>query len=415
MACPLWVGSGFEPILVNWRNRPQPAVAPRPPKRSFTGNGLPPHPLVGPVASIRDKLIRWRSGALRPSICRSNRCSPLQRSGGVTRGWSDPTLSVAARPPQPVSRSHDRSRPPLYRRGGQPRIAGAIGDAAMTGHWIAHDRAARELLRTWRGREIEKTDGIVAVFDSAADAAAFAVDYHRALAALGMPFKARAGVHVGPITLRENSPADVAVGAKRFEVDGLGVSIAARVMSAAAGGQTLLTAAARSALGESPLRVQSHGYWRLKGVHDPVELFEVGDAQAPFTPPPDEDKAYRVVRVDENVATGAPSAPQPGARTRRLHRPQRRTAKPRAEAGVGLPAADPPGTRRHRQDAHRPPLRDGLAGRLARRRDLLRPERCQHAGRHLLCRGSGPGRAAGQGRSRGATGPCHRRAWALPP
>jgi class 3 adenylate cyclase len=179
------------------------------------------------------------------------------------------------------------------------RVAEAIGDAAMTGHWIAHDRAARELLRTWRGREIEKTDGIMAVFDSAADAAAYAVDYHRALAGLGVPFRARAGLHVGPMTLRENSPADVAVGAKRFEVDGLGVSIAARVMSAAAGGQTLLTAAARHALGESPLRVQSHGYWRLKGVHDPVELFEVGDAQAPFAPPPDEDKAYRVVRVDE--------------------------------------------------------------------------------------------------------------------
>jgi len=52
------------------------------------------------------------------------------------------------------------------------RIAEIIGDAANTAHWVAHDRAARELLRTWRGREIERTDGLMAVFDSAADAAA---------------------------------------------------------------------------------------------------------------------------------------------------------------------------------------------------------------------------------------------------
>lgn len=176
------------------------------------------------------------------------------------------------------------------------RIAEAIGDAAMTAHWVAHDRAARDLLRTWRGREIERTDGLMAVFDSAADAAAFAIDYHRTLAALGLPFKARAGLHVGPIALRESSAADVAVGAKSVDVDGLAIPIAARVMAAALGGQTLLTGDARLALGVSHLRVQSHGHWRLKGVQDPVELFEVGDAQAPFAPPPDADKAYRVVR-----------------------------------------------------------------------------------------------------------------------
>jgi predicted ATPase/class 3 adenylate cyclase/Tfp pilus assembly protein PilF len=178
------------------------------------------------------------------------------------------------------------------------RIAEAVGDAVMTAHWVAHDRAARDLLRTWRGREVDKTDGLMAVFDSAADAAAFAIDYHRALAALGVPFKARAGVHVGSVTLRENSPADVLLGARRFEVDGVGVSIAARAMAAALGGQTLLTADARRALGDTRFRIESHGFWRLKGLNDPVELFEIGDAQAPFTPPPEADKAYRVLLID---------------------------------------------------------------------------------------------------------------------
>jgi len=179
------------------------------------------------------------------------------------------------------------------------RIAEVIGDAANTAHWIAHDRAARQLLRTWRGREIERTDGLMAVFESAADAAAFAIDYHRALAALSLPFKARAGLHVGPVRLRESSAADVAVGAKRFEVDGLAIPIAARVMATAQGGQTLITGDARSALATTSLRVQSHGFWRLKGLQEPMELFEIGDVDAPFTPPPDADKAYRVVRHDD--------------------------------------------------------------------------------------------------------------------
>ena len=176
------------------------------------------------------------------------------------------------------------------------RIAEALGDAAMAVHWAAHDRAARDLLRTWRGREIEKTDGLLAVFDSAADAVAFALAYHRTIAALGLPFAARAGVHVAPFSVRESSADDVAQGAKRFDIDGLAKPIAARVMAAALGGQTLVTADARAALGTTPLRVQSHGQWRLKGLPEPIELFEVGDALSPFTPPPDDAKAYRVVR-----------------------------------------------------------------------------------------------------------------------
>ena len=54
-----------------------------------------------------------------------------------------------------------------------------------------------------------------------------------------------------------------------------------------------------AALGSTDHRLQSHGHWRAKGVAEPVELFEVGDDGAPFTPPPDSDKVYRVVRHGE--------------------------------------------------------------------------------------------------------------------
>ena len=179
------------------------------------------------------------------------------------------------------------------------RLTQALGDAAMAQHWAVHDRAARDLLPLWRGREIDKTDGMLLLFDSAADAAGCALAYHRALATLDLPFKARAGIHVGEVTLRANPPDDVARGAKPIEVDGLALPVTARVMSIALGGQTLLTAEARIELGVTSLRLQSHGHWRLQGVSEPVELFEVGDADAPFTPPPDQAKAYRVVRQGE--------------------------------------------------------------------------------------------------------------------
>ncbi len=176
------------------------------------------------------------------------------------------------------------------------RLSHDLGDAAMACLWTEHDRAARDLLRAWRGREIEKTDGLLALFDTAADAVGFAIGYHRALAGLGVPLRARVGIHAGALTLRETSADDAELGAKRVEVDGLVKPITARVMATALGGQTLLTGAAREALGATALRVLPHGHWRLKGVPEPIELFEIGEAGAPFTPPPDDAKAWRVVR-----------------------------------------------------------------------------------------------------------------------
>jgi predicted ATPase/class 3 adenylate cyclase/Tfp pilus assembly protein PilF len=171
-----------------------------------------------------------------------------------------------------------------------------IGDAQMARLWAAHDRAARDLLPFWRGHEIDKTDGMLLLFDVASDAVGYALAYQRALKRLVPLLEARAGLHVGPVTLRENSPADVALGAKPIEVEGVAKATAARVMSVALGGQILLSADARQSLNSEGLRLQSHGHWRLKGLDEPIELFEVSDKVGGFTPPPDGDKAYRVVR-----------------------------------------------------------------------------------------------------------------------
>jgi class 3 adenylate cyclase len=144
--------------------------------------------------------------------------------------------------------------------------------------------------------ELKDCSGIDFVADAAPDAVAYAIAYHRALATLNPPLKARAGLHVGPVILRENSRADMARGAKPIEAEGTAKALAARATSIANGGQTLLSADARNALGEITLRLKSHGHWRMKGIADPLELFEVGDADAPFVPPADAAKGYRVVR-----------------------------------------------------------------------------------------------------------------------
>ena len=175
------------------------------------------------------------------------------------------------------------------------RLSETLGDSAMAEIWAAHDRVSRALLGPWRGREIDKTDGMLLLFDNAADAVAYAMEYHRALATLPTPLTARVGLHVGPVILRENAADDIARGAKPLEVEGLAKPIAARVMALARGGQTLLSAAAREDLGKTEHRLVSHGHWQIKGVSDPIELFEVGEPDARFVQPSDGEKAHRVV------------------------------------------------------------------------------------------------------------------------
>ena len=177
-----------------------------------------------------------------------------------------------------------------------------IGDAGAAQMWANHDRAARDLLTRNGGREIDRTDGFFLTFDEVADAADFAVGYQRATQALGLAV--RVGIHHGAVTLRQNAPADVARGAKPVEVEGLAKPFAARVMALAAGGQTLLSEQARAALAGAGLsdgsELESHGHYRLKGIDEPVELFELGvHGLSAFAPPPDVEKAYRVVRDGE--------------------------------------------------------------------------------------------------------------------
>ena len=78
----------------------------------------------------------------------------------------------------------------------------SLGAAAMADLWVKHDRVARTLLSEWRGREIDRSDGFLLLFEAAADAVAFALRYHRALASLPVPLPNE------PLTLNSRRTSD---------------------------------------------------------------------------------------------------------------------------------------------------------------------------------------------------------------
>lgn len=188
-------------------------------------------------------------------------------------------------------------------------LVGRLGDQRAADLFRKHDRAVRDLLQAHGGREIDKTDGFLAMFDRPIQAVAFALDYQRRLKQLGederCPLTARVGIHVGDVLTWDNTPDDVAKGAKTTEVEGLVKPIASRLMQLALPGQILLSGVAYSLahraqgeLGERlvAVRWRTHGRYQFKGIPDPIPVFEVGEeGRAPLKPPPWSGKAHREI------------------------------------------------------------------------------------------------------------------------
>jgi len=110
-----------------------------------------------------------------------------------------------------------------------------VGDERAAEVIARHDRIAEH-----GGREIDKTDGFLILFDRPLHAVLYALDYHQALDTLGGEIGAdltsRVGIHLGD--------------ARRAVV----------------GSETV----------ERPLGWLARGAYRFKGVDEPTEVFEVG-------------------------------------------------------------------------------------------------------------------------------------------
>ena len=203
------------------------------------------------------------------------------------------------------------------------RLFERLGDERAAEVSADYDRVARDLLDRFHGREIDKTDGFLLLFDRPIDAARYALAYQSALVELSerksVPISGRVGIHLGEIFLRENSAEDVARGAKPLEVEGLAKHTAARVASLARGGQTLLTQGAfdlarRAAVGETvsdrALGWLAHGPYLFKGIAEPLDIFEVGEEGiAPLSVPQSSGKARRAVTAGDEVTLGWRPAP----------------------------------------------------------------------------------------------------------
>ncbi|MEP6938361.1 MAG: putative peptide modification system cyclase [Rudaea sp.] len=183
-----------------------------------------------------------------------------------------------------------------------------LGDQRGADIMRQHDRVARDLVEHHGGREIDKTDGFLIMFDRPVQAVAFALDYQRSLCALGVaegqPLAARIGIHVGDVVIWDNNARDIARGAKPVEVEGLVKPTAARIMSIARPGQILasgmastLAQRARSEIEEGlHVRWRAHGNYRFKGLPEPVQVHEVGEeGVAPFRAPAWSGKAHREI------------------------------------------------------------------------------------------------------------------------
>ena len=147
---------------------------------------------------------------------------------------------------------------------GSTEQAAALGDQRWRAQLDAHDRAVRDQLRRFRGREINTTgDGFVASFDGPARAINCAQAIIQATQPLGLEL--RAGLHTGECEVRGE------------DLGGLAVHIAARVGSLAHPREVLVSGTVKDLVVGSGIKFADRGEQELHGVPGSWKLFAVTD------------------------------------------------------------------------------------------------------------------------------------------
>ena len=143
-------------------------------------------------------------------------------------------------------------------------------DPSMSAALARHDEVVRGAIQSNRGRLLKHTgDGALGVFASAADAVVASVEAQRRLVAaggVGAPLRVRMAVHTGEVEERDG------------DYFGPVLNRAARLASAANGGQVLVSLATEELVNERlPAGVEliSLGVHHLKDLHRPERVFQV--------------------------------------------------------------------------------------------------------------------------------------------
>jgi class 3 adenylate cyclase len=143
---------------------------------------------------------------------------------------------------------------------GSTERAASLGDRAWRTLLDAHDRAVRDQLRRFRGREINTTgDGFLASFDGPARAIRCALAINEAMRPLGIDL--HVGLHTGECEVRGD------------DLGGLAVHIASRIASLAQPGEVLVSGTVKDLVAGSGIEFVDRGDDQLKGVPGSWRLY----------------------------------------------------------------------------------------------------------------------------------------------
>lgn len=148
---------------------------------------------------------------------------------------------------------------------GSTAHAHQMGDRQYT-QLMAEHIALVSRLAERNGGQVVKTvgDGALLVFSSARAAVTCAVDIQRATESASLPYAVRIGIHAGDVVRTDS------------DVMGFAVNKAARVTSAAAGGQVVVSSVVRELVGSHPAcRFGGSFFAELKGIEGIHELVPV--------------------------------------------------------------------------------------------------------------------------------------------
>ncbi len=196
------------------------------------------------------------------------------------------------------------------------RLQEGIGTTRYAELLKRHDELFAQAMDEVNGGMIVKHtgDGFLAVFKEPSDAVKTALRFQWLLAkekwSAISAISARVGIHEGEVLAMPS-------GNDGPGMVGAAVNLAARVMSLGEGGQILVTrsvfdASRQSVCGvvnvpeqDAHLGWEAHGAYLLKGIHEPVEIFEIGIRDmAPFVKPTSGSETVRSVSAEEETMLG---------------------------------------------------------------------------------------------------------------